>query len=192
MQRRLWIALACLSLLGCAEQAPVPKFPVDADEQTRRELYEQYKLVADIGVFSWTWKRRDGEYSWDALSDVARQYPDSADVYQQTNTRSVSLSIPAGAGAGIVSGTLVYNLTAPADRQEQSSTQVVLYSVGGGLIVASIIASLAWHNPVHDFADVYNRALRRQLGIPDSSPAAATGSPWLPHSFGAEGYGWSF
>jgi hypothetical protein len=69
---------------------------------------------------------------------------------------------------------------------------VLLYSVGGALIVVSIITSLAWHDPLRDFADVYNRALRRQLGLPDSSPEAATGSPWFPRSLGAEGYGWAF
>lgn len=102
------------------------------------------------------------------------------------------MSVPAGAGAGIVSGTLVSNLTEPADRREQSGTQVLLYSVGGGLIVASLLASLAWHNPLHDFADVYNRALRRRLGIPDSSPVTASRSPWFPRSLGAKGYGWAF
>lgn len=193
MERRPWIAFACAGLLGCAEQAPVPKFPIGADEQTRLDLYEQYKLAPDIRVFSWTWKRRDGEYSWNALDDVARQYAESADVYHRANTRGVILGGVSGVGAGIVSGTLVGNLTSPPDRREQSSTQVLLYSVGGGLMVASIIASLAWHNPAYDFADVYNRALRHQLGIPDSSAATATATPtWLPRPIGTEGYGWTF
>lgn len=83
MVRRWVMAVACVGILGCAEQAPVPRFPVDANEETRRALYEQYRLVADVGTFSATWRRRDGEYSWDALADVAQQYPESADVYER-------------------------------------------------------------------------------------------------------------
>jgi hypothetical protein len=95
-----------------------------------------------------------------------------------------------GTGGGLVGGTLGYNLTASSDKRMSSGTQVALYSTGGGLILISIIVSAAWHNPAKDFADVYNAALRAQLGLPPAEPQ--TTSQWIPRAVGQGRLGWTF
>jgi hypothetical protein len=155
-------------------------------------MYSDYELHAEIGAFSATWKRKDGEYGWGQLGDVAKQFPDSSDVYDRANTRGLVLGSIAGVGGGLIGYTLGWNLTAEESRRWSSSTQIAMYSVGGGLIVVSIVAGLAWHNPANDFADVYNRALRRSLGQPEPPSGSPAASLWVPRPLPSGGYGWRF
>jgi hypothetical protein len=168
----VWPALlgAAGVMFGCAQPAKAPALPTNADARTRGNFYESYRLRGDLGFFAATWKRSDGEYEWGQLAEVARQFPDSQDVYESANTRSFVLAGAGAVGGGIVGYTFGYNLAVPADQRMSSEAQVALYATGGGIILATLIVEFIWKNPAEDFADVYNRALRHQLGL--SAPAA--------------------
>jgi hypothetical protein len=190
---KIAVILAAGSLAACAKPpATAPVFPVGADERGRMAFYEDYRVTADIGAFSATWKRRDGEYAWPQLEHVAQQFPGSADVYSRAGTRDLVLGTGGGIGGGIVGFTLGWNLVAKDDRKMTTGTQIALYSVGGGLILVSLITGLAWHDPKDDFAAVYNRELRAALGLPPEPGRPEKTSRWIPRHVGAGEYAWTF
>jgi hypothetical protein len=155
------------------DQATVPVVRRGGDPAALEQAYEQSKLTYDKGFWSASWKRADGEYNWGSLENVAKSYPESEDVYGRANTRGIVVGSIAGVGGGLIGYTLGYNLTAPSDRKMSSDTQVALYATGGGIFLLSVLIGAAWHNPVDDFATVYNRNLRRDLGLPPETQSAA-------------------
>ena len=61
------------------------------------------------------------------------------------------------------------------------------------IILTSVIAGFAWHNPVEEFADVYNQSLRRHLGLPEPAMRSqARLNWWIPEPVGESGFGWKF
>ncbi|WP_437752270.1 hypothetical protein [Sorangium sp. So ce1389] len=188
--------VAILGLTGCVapqvKQAEVPYVPLSADEAAREAIYEKYKLTADIGGFTALWKRSDGNYSFAALETLSKEYPETDEVYGSVKTRATWLTVPAAVGGATLGATLGYNLSAPESQRMSSDTQIVMYSIGGGLTLLALILPFVTHDPAEDFADVYNAALRRDLDLP---AAASTGteaaSAWLPRPAG-QGVGWVF
>ena len=173
----------------------MPKAPVVplASGPPNPKLYDQYRLTADIGVFSAKWKRADGEYNWVQLDQVAAQFPESADVYGRATTRGTVLSVMGGAGGAIIGATLGWNLAASNENEWPTSTQVALYTTGGVLIVTALVVGLVWHNPAEDFAEIYNGSLRRHVGMQDSlSPRKLSRPVWFPQQLGTDGFGWRF
>ncbi|WP_437630266.1 hypothetical protein [Sorangium sp. So ce854] len=188
--------VAILGLTGCVapqvKQAEVPYVPLDADQAAREAIYEQYKLTADVGAFSALWKRGDGDHSFAALETLSKQYPETDEVYRSAKTRAAWLTVPAAAGGATLGATLGYNLSAPESQRMSSDTQVVMYSIGGGLALLAIVLPLVTHDPAEDFADAYNAALRRDLDLPPrASTGAKAASAWLPRPAG-QGVGWVF
>jgi hypothetical protein len=98
------------------------------DAASRRALYDQYHLTEDRGVFSVTWKRADGEYNWGELSEVAKQFPESQDVYDCASTRGLVLGTVAGVVGALIGFTLGYNLSAEEDKRMSTGQQTALYA----------------------------------------------------------------
>jgi hypothetical protein len=168
------VAAAALALTaGCVDQATVPVVPRSGESAARDQAYEASKLTYDKGFWSSSWKRADGDYNWGSLENVAKSYPESEDVYSRANSRGIVVGSIAGIGGGLIGYTLGYNLTAQSDKKMSSDAQVALYATGGGFILLSAIVGAAWHNPMDDFATVYNRNLRRDLGLPPEPQRAA-------------------
>lgn len=156
-------------------------------------LYEQYRLTGDVGFFSAKWKRADGEYAFSQLEDVAEQFAESSSVYGRATTRMTVLAAISATGGATAGFTLGWNLTASDEMRWSTGTQAVLYGIGGGLVVASFVTALAWHDPATEFAEVYNAALQRHLGLPEPAGArpGAT-SIWRPRPLENGGFGWKF
>ncbi len=171
---RLVVASAALALAaGCVDKATVPVVPRSGDSAAREQAYESSKLTYDKGFWSSSWKRADGEYNWGSLENVAKAYPESDEVYGRANSRGLVVGSIAGVGGGLIGYTLGYNLTAQSDKKMSSDAQVALYATGGGIVLLSAIIGAVWHNPMDDFAAVYNRNLRRDLGLPPEPERAA-------------------
>lgn len=194
MQGKSWVMWGVVPLVvACAEPAMPPEFPSGGDARSTEAFYEQYRLKGDIGFWDASWKRGDGDYHWGQLEKLAEQFPESSDVYSRANTRALVIGGIGGTGAFVVGYTLGWNLAAEDSNKWSTGAQVAAYSTGGGLIVISIIMTLAWHNPGEDFADTYNRALRTKLGLPPSPPGASSRAPlWVPRPMGANQIGWTF
>jgi len=157
-----------------------------ADLPTRQAQYEKYKLVMIPGE---GWGRQDGTYKWNAIKDLAQQYPETEDIYDRAGTRATILVVTGYTGAALVGFTLGWNNSGPDSKDMSSSAQVALYSIGGGLLVGSLIALVAWHNPALDFADAYNGALARDLRLTDVPDPRSAVSPTV---LGGGGFGWRF
>jgi hypothetical protein len=161
---------------------------LDADSpEERLALYDAYRLRRAGN----TWRREDGKYTFAQLGDVAGQFPASASLYRRAQTRSQVTSGIAGAGGGLLGGTLGWQLGASPENKLSTGAQVGLYTAGGVLTVAALVAILVWHDPSEELGDVYNRALKNGLGLPESS-APANQSRLLPRAVGHGELGWSF
>jgi len=171
----------------------VPNLPIGADPATRRAFYEHYRFTTDRGFFTTYWRRADGEYSWRSLENVAGQFPDTDALYRRAQTRNTVIGTIAAVGGGVEGFTLGYNLAASNANRMSRNEQIAFYSVGGGLVLVSLVVSLAWHDPADDFSDVYDASLRRALGLdlPPASRARYRMFAWVPEPLG-DGYGYRF
>jgi hypothetical protein len=182
-------ALVGAALSGCAvgPQAHAPVIPVHADESTRRSIYEEYALTGHVGAFHESWKRADGEYTWSGLKGISSEYPDTASVYRRRQTQRTWIAAIGDAGAGIIGGTLGWNLGASDQDRMPGDAQVALYAVGGGLVALSFVLLFTSHDPAAEFAETYNAALRRELGLPESAGEPAHGaSMGAPRAVGGD------
>jgi hypothetical protein len=182
-------------LAGIAACTPpkAPEAPTQIPGQAPEAVFDHYRLTGDVGTLRAKWTRADGEYQWSQLEDVANQFPESADVYMRATSRAIVLNTVAATGGSIVGMTFGRNIVASDDDRWPTGTQEALYGIGAGLILATFIAASAWRNPAEDFAEVYNRALRRQLGLPDAPSAPARGpAAWLPQVDASSRMGWRF
>src|SRR3982751_4216881 len=103
----VWVVWGAVPLIvACAEPARPPEFPSGGDARSMEEFYEQYKLKGDIGFWDASWKRGDGEYHWGQLDEVAKQFPESSDVYSRSNTRALVIGGIGAAGGFVVGYTL--------------------------------------------------------------------------------------
>jgi hypothetical protein len=160
---------ACFGVLACAsppKPAEVPNLPRAADLETRERFYDDYKLTEQSGK----WSRKDGEYKWQELEQVAHQYPASGEIYDRATSRASVIGGLASVGGGIVGGTFGWNLGASAENRMSSGTQLALYGLGGAIILAGIIAVVTWHDPAKELADTYNRELKIDLRFRDEEP----------------------
>lgn len=191
--RNRWMAFALLAGIAACVPTKAAEVPTHVAGQSPNAVFSQYQLTGNVDFLGGKWKRGDGEFQWAQLEEVARQFPESSDVYDRANTRATVLSTASAAGGLVVGMTFGWNIAASDDERWSSGTQQAAYGLGAGLIVATLFAATVWHNPAEDFADVYNRALRRQLGLPPSSPAPTKDTPaWVPRMNGANGVGWTF
>jgi hypothetical protein len=188
-----WVALFAMAwLAGCAPHK-APLVPLVAGGPLSPALYEQYRLIGDVGFFSAKWKRADGEYSFAQLEDVAEQFAESDDVYGRAATRATILETIGTTGAATVGFTLGFNLAANDETRWSPGAQAALYGVGGGLLAASFVLALVWADPAGEFAEVYNAALRRRLGLPEPPNARPEAtSIWKPRPLENGGIGWRF
>jgi len=182
--------VACVAACAPPKAAEVPTFGAGQGEA----IFNQYQLTGDVGPLGGgKWKRSDGEYQWRQLEEVARQFPESADVYDRANTRNLVLNTAAAAGGSIIGYTFGWNAFASDGERWSTGTQEAAYGAGVGIILATLFAATTWHNPAEELADVYNRALRKQLGLPDSPPTRNKDTPaWVPRTYTAHGIGWTF
>ena len=154
------------SLLTACATAPRPPVDRAASEGARAATYAAWRLRPSNDFFVQRWRRQDGRYGLGALDHVAAAYPEPDAIHAAAMTRSTALSSVAGAGSGLLVFTFGHLLLTPEDARYAPATQYALVGVGGGLIITSIIAGLIWDDPMLDFADAYNAALRRDLGLP--------------------------
>jgi hypothetical protein len=183
------VAWGCVS--SRVEPAVAPSILREADLPTRQAQYEKYKLVFVMSEGKGNWARQDGAYTWAALENLAREYPEAQDVYDRASTRATTIVAMSSTGGAIGGFTLGWNTQGSDDNHWSTGTQVALYSVSGALLVASLVALFAWHNPAADFADTYNSALRRDLRLPETQ--AELRPPRLaPRALESGEIGWSF
>jgi hypothetical protein len=192
--RCLCVLITAAGVAACAKLPPAnaPDLSDASDERTRRVLYERYKLEKNIGAFSATWKRADGEYSFPQLKEVARQFPESESVYTRTESRGLIIVTTGAIGGGIAGATFGWNAASPEEDRMSSGVQTALYATGGGLMVLAVALALAWPNPVDDLAEEYNGALQRRLGLaPGGGRPQQSSGVWAPRPVDG-GIGWSF
>jgi hypothetical protein len=182
-----------IGLLGCASTSPAkpPKLPAPtADIASRQEAYDKYRLTEDEGA----WKRQDGRYEFAELKELAKQSPETEDVYDRAVARSTLIGSFAWAGGFVLGGTLGYNLTA-GDNSMSTELQTGLYVAGGGLLVLALVTYALWRNPTDEFAATYNRKLRQRLDLSrtDGGVDSALRRPaWIPTALGPGGAQWRF
>lgn len=180
------------SLMGCTpSKATLPVLPRNGSLSDRQQAYERARLTHEKSVFSVSWARADGKYGWFEVESLAQSYPETSAIYDSSNTRGLVLGSVVGAGGGLIGGTFGYNLAADDSRKMSSDTQVVYYAVGGSIIVLGLIVAAAWRNSADDLADVYNRNLRRDLGLPEAAREARSSLRLQPRIMG-DGIGWRF
>jgi hypothetical protein len=153
-------------VVGCVDKAALPPVRQAADPVSRSQIYADYKLTYDRGIFSETWKRKDGEYNLAELSDVLDAYPETMELKDKVHARRLVLGTFGGIGGGLIGFTLGWNLTASSENRMSSETQVALYSTGAGFLVIGLILQLTWRDPAWDLASTYNDALGNALGLP--------------------------
>lgn len=178
----LAFAFAVASLLlaaGCAEQATLPPVKQGTDALAKSQIYADYKLTYDRGLFHESWTRKDGEYNLAQLTSVMDAYPQTMELKDKIHSRRLVIGTFTDIGAGLVGFTLGWNLAASQDSRMSSETQVALYSTGAGFIVIGVILSLTWRDPSWDLASTYNDALGNDLGISPGvvRPARRTQGP---------------
>lgn len=166
---RLFRSASCLLPLvlafGCLTPATRAVIARDDDVADRQETFDKYRLRYKPSVWVSRWERSDGEYVFSELADAVGAYEESQDLFQAARFRSDMLEILSGA-SGILAGvTLGFNLVTPARIRMDTNTQIGAYSVSGLLFVAAIITALVWRDPADRLAEVYNDALRRDLGL---------------------------
>lgn len=173
-----FFALVMLSA-GCAEQATLPPVKQGTDALAKSQIYADYKLTYDRGIFHESWTRKDGEYNLAQLSNVLDAYPQTMELKDKVHARRLVIGTFTDIGAGLVGFTLGWNLAASSDSRMSSETQVALYSTGAGFIVIGVILSLTWRDPAWDLASTYNDALGNDLGISPGviRPARRTQGP---------------
>ncbi len=105
----LWIGVAAPALGGCAPptQAKLPP-PWPAAAEARRATYDDYQLTKIHNTDPPRWKRADGAYTADELSNVFEAYPNTTDTKNRAEKRVNTFVGLAGLGdsTGFVVGTV--------------------------------------------------------------------------------------
>ena len=143
--------------IGCAPpQAIRPPATPGTDSIARQDLYDKYKLKYHPGFLHSKWTRSDGEFTFEELTNVLDAYPES----RETKTM-FQAGEAIGMGMAVTSGALLgYALV---DNGLASSTRRGLYIASGSVFVGAVVVQLLWPVKARDVADVYNRALSRDL-----------------------------
>jgi hypothetical protein len=164
------VVVSAIWIGACAPpQAVPPKFAAGTDEATRQKLYDDNKLTLRSDWWSARWHRGSETYQTGQLDGVFDTYPTTRELKARVKRRATVIGTLAYTGGAIVGFTLGYNLV-PSNKNEMSSgAQAALYSVGGGLIVASLLTWALWTDPSRELADTYNHSLRDDLGLSASS-----------------------
>jgi hypothetical protein len=147
----------CIGAIGCAPpQAIRPPVTPGTRSVARRDLYNKYKLEYHPGFLHSKWTRSDGDFTRAELTDVLDAYPES----RATKTL-IEAGDAVGLGMAVTSGALLgYAL---AGDGLASSTRRGLYIAGGSVFAGALVVQLLWPAKDRDVADVYNRALSRDL-----------------------------
>jgi hypothetical protein len=165
------VVITVMAFGACAPpQVPPPKFAADADEAMRRKLYDDNKLTFQPSWWSPRWHRGAETYQVSQLDRLFDSKPRTHELQQRLKHRGAVIGALAITGGAVLGFTLGYNLGANRSTQMSPDTQATLYGVGGGLIVASLITMLLWHDPSPELAETYNQGLRNDLGL--SGPSA--------------------
>lgn len=165
------VVLASALVWSCQPtMAKRPEIPEGLSANERQDLYRDYHFRAvDQGLRGTAFQRADGTYQALQLKHVAAMYPETRELHSDSATRSVVISIPAGAGGFGIGYWLGTSL---GGGEMDSTTSNVLLFGGLGLIGAAMLTSILWGEPMNEFADVYNRKLREELHVDDTSSQA--------------------
>jgi hypothetical protein len=173
----LWVGRGVVSIVlacaagACAHKAAPPVLSGQLSPKEKRGIYDRYRLTQGGNFFTGkTWVRKDGEYGFIGIEPLTAISPQTSELYSNSTTRGIVLGIPSGVGGGLIGAALVDEFVHRMSR----GTRNGFYSVGGGLIVVTILIALAWRDPINDFASAYNRALLETLGLPEARSAPIT------------------
>jgi hypothetical protein len=165
LRKQLSIIVVVLSLSGCAvREASLPPVGQATQDRSKDDIYAAYSLTFHGGLLDRNWTRKDGTHTLGELNTVFDAYPDTRALKARARVRTTVIQTIGFAGLGLMLGTFFASLSPSGNPPVGESSQIVLYSAGGGMVVTAILLNLVlWHDFEADLADAYNRDLANDL-----------------------------